>query len=237
VLSLNAVKRDIRGRLQISYDPDRYFWKQAYDMSRQAWVPDHEHGDWRPGVVYEWVPDPSDSEKGRWTSSDYAQWKADQVALEKNRVGALAAEFRDKVARELVDAVDRGLVDQAGKVKIEAALEKLLAADLKAPLDPALRTALGEAVQECIDALPPAVDALSKGRLTDLKRSIEVTWLEALIRNVRANAPKPPLVRILMERRYRVPVRRGGYFVPVTGSLAWPPCGAPPEPCTSCAGR
>ncbi len=254
-LVLEARKHDITGRLRITYDPDLYFWKQAYDVKERIWKPDHGRGSWRPDMVYEWNPDPTDEEqeKGRWSSLSYSEWKAGQVAQEERRIGDLQVSFMLDVNDKLIEAVADGLIDEQGKEKIRAALENLVATDLKAPLDPALSNAVTDAIEEAIAALEQQIKALeqpgdvsqpadpqSKTRrpldasrarrglesrirqIADLQVDLEDA-LGDLIRQIRTGSPKPPPPRVMMERRYRVPVRRGGYYLPATGGVVLPP--------------
>jgi hypothetical protein len=260
-LVLEARKHDITGRLQITYDPDPYFWKQAYDAKEGVWKPDHGRGSWRPDVVYEWNLDPTDEEqeKGRWSSVAYSEWKAAQVAQEERRVAGRQEDFLVEVDNTLVEATANGLIDEQGKAKIKAALENFLATDLKAPLDPALRKVVTDAVEEALGALEQQIKALQQPgdvsppadpqsrtrrpldatrtlrdlesrlrQVKDLQADLE-NALRDLIRQIRTGGPKPPPPRVMMERRYRVPVRRGGYCLPATGGVILPPVApAPP---------
>jgi hypothetical protein len=245
-LVLKARKHHVTGRLTITYDPDQYFWKQAYDPQEDVWTPDHNRGNWRPDMVYQWNLDPADEEQeqGRWTSQSYAEWKAAQVAAEQRRIAGHQDDFLADVDNQLIEAVGDGLIDASGQAKIRTAAENLIATDLKAPLDRALSEAVSDAIDQAIGALeqpggappadpeaaPRAGDTLRRQRdlqsqlrrAKDLKTDLE-NALGSLIRQIRTNAPKPPAPRVMMERRYRVPVRRGGYCLPATGGVVLPP--------------
>jgi hypothetical protein len=256
-LVLTARKHDIRGRLDITYDPDGYFWKQRYDPEKQAWVPDHDRSDWRPDVVYDWIQDPTDEEKGSWSSMSYAQWKADQVRREDLRVGEIKSAFMTRTDGELADGVDNGYLTEDMRGTIESALEDLLAADLKRSLPPERMKAVTDALDEASRALQKRIDAmqgpaapspgLERGRAArDLRSGIgEIASLRErivadvndVVRQIRTAAPKPPVVRVQLERRYVVPVVRGGYIVPVFGCYVPASPAASPQSCESCQGQ
>ena len=154
-LVLEARKHDVTGRLEVTYDPDPYFWKQAYDAQEQVWKPDHGRGNWRPDVVCQWNLDPTDEEqeRGRWSSQPYSEWKAAQVAAEQRRVGERQVTFITEANDKLIEAVAGGAIDEQSSEKIKAALEELLATDMKAPLDPTLNKAVTNAIEEAVAAL------------------------------------------------------------------------------------
>lgn len=197
-----AEKHGIAGSMEITYDHRQYYWKQAYDPVRRLWRADHNRGDWRPQVVYQY-----DDAAKDWKSVAYAVWKADLDATEKGRIDLLEQAFIDAVEEELNDAADRGLIEAAGRQRMAAAMKDLLALDLKAPLGPNVNARIAEAIS--VQAAPDL-----EGRLRDLVMD--------LIADVRTGAPEPPVIRLRLRRAYRIPVRSHVDWLPAGPCLIVP---------------
>lgn len=197
-----ARKYGMTGSMEISYDRDRRYWKQAYDPVRQLWTRDHDRGDWRPQVVYQY-----DEGAGDWKEVAYSVWKERLDAVEKSRIELLERQFTDDLEEELADAVARGMIDASRQSQMVAAFRSLIEADLKALDDADLKARVAAA---CAPPIDPGVE----GRINEL--------FNGLIVDERTGAPEPPVVRIPLPRAFRIPARTYRHLLPTAQCVIVP---------------